>query len=390
MPLLAPSLLRLGEAQIRATRIGRGARNAAGDRAVTSWPATRSASAGRTGSCLRARAPPRARVPALPSRASWPAAAATIRARHALNVQSFTSSDIAERLSLSQQAVAGLRALRAGLRPTASTIGKLSLALAELGLDRAWRLGETAALPLHAGARQNGDPARRHDRLEDPLGELERSRRAWPNTMPGRRTRRTADARPRRWSPANWRSRAATPRAAECCFAARCDALQRGWARVRGLVALARARLAQRRPAAARRPARRAAAPRAGLGARRHGPPAGHLVVARAALAANGRDEDAWEALNQAHELLLDGVGNVHDEGLRRGYLNKVEVNREIVRAWLREARRAAAGSESGSPTWRSKQPHRTVQAPRRRRNAAQGLRGAPRCTNSWSRRWPS
>jgi signal transduction histidine kinase/CheY-like chemotaxis protein/tetratricopeptide (TPR) repeat protein len=56
------------------------------------------------------------------------------------------------------------------------------------------------------------------------------------------------------------------------------------------------------------------------------------------ALAANGRNAEAWAALQQAHTILLEAVRNVHDEGLRRSYLNKVQVNRDIVRAWLRES----------------------------------------------------
>jgi len=53
------------------------------------------------------------------------------------------------------------------------------------------------------------------------------------------------------------------------------------------------------------------------------------------ALAALGRDEQAWAALQQAYVFLLDGVRELRDEGLRRSYLNKVLGNRELVRAWL-------------------------------------------------------
>ena len=45
-------------------------------------------------------------------------------------------------------------------------------------------------------------------------------------------------------------------------------------------------------------------------------------------------------ALQRAHSILLQAMRNVHDEGLRRNYLNKLEVNRDIVRAWLRESAR--------------------------------------------------
>lgn len=58
------------------------------------------------------------------------------------------------------------------------------------------------------------------------------------------------------------------------------------------------------------------------------------------ALRANGRHADAWRAMRRAHAILLEGVRNVHDAGLRRCYLGKVAVNRAIVAAWLRESRR--------------------------------------------------
>src|SRR5262249_17939644 len=58
------------------------------------------------------------------------------------------------------------------------------------------------------------------------------------------------------------------------------------------------------------------------------------------ALDAGGRADDAWQALRQAHALMLESMRNVHDDGLRRSYLSKVATNRDIVRAWLRESRR--------------------------------------------------
>jgi GAF domain-containing protein len=52
-------------------------------------------------------------------------------------------------------------------------------------------------------------------------------------------------------------------------------------------------------------------------------------------LRANGKDEDAVEALERAYEFLLAGIENTRDVGLRRNYFNKVAVNREIIQAWL-------------------------------------------------------
>jgi signal transduction histidine kinase/CheY-like chemotaxis protein/tetratricopeptide (TPR) repeat protein len=62
------------------------------------------------------------------------------------------------------------------------------------------------------------------------------------------------------------------------------------------------------------------------------------------ALVANKRTKDAREALERAYGFLLDGISSLRDEGLRRNYLNKVRVNREIIAAWL------ADGAKPKSP----------------------------------------
>jgi hypothetical protein len=64
------------------------------------------------------------------------------------------------------------------------------------------------------------------------------------------------------------------------------------------------------------------------------------------ALAANGRADEAWAALQQAYALLLDGVKNVRDEGLRRSFLNKVPQNRAITLAWLKQAASRGLGDD--------------------------------------------
>ncbi|HTP47404.1 MAG TPA: GAF domain-containing protein, partial [Casimicrobiaceae bacterium] len=53
------------------------------------------------------------------------------------------------------------------------------------------------------------------------------------------------------------------------------------------------------------------------------------------ALAANNKGREAEQALERAYKLLLERVTNLRDDGLRRNYLNKVAVNREIISAWL-------------------------------------------------------
>jgi GAF domain-containing protein/tetratricopeptide (TPR) repeat protein len=52
------------------------------------------------------------------------------------------------------------------------------------------------------------------------------------------------------------------------------------------------------------------------------------------ALRANKKNMEADEALEMAYELLLKGIESLRDDGLRRNYLNKVRINREILQAW--------------------------------------------------------
>ncbi|MGE5465181.1 MAG: GAF domain-containing protein, partial [Syntrophothermus sp.] len=54
-------------------------------------------------------------------------------------------------------------------------------------------------------------------------------------------------------------------------------------------------------------------------------------------LQANGKTTEAREALKTAYDFLLHGIASIQDEGLRRNYLNKVFINREIVQAWVKE-----------------------------------------------------
>ncbi len=50
--------------------------------------------------------------------------------------------------------------------------------------------------------------------------------------------------------------------------------------------------------------------------------------------------EDAWQALDRARAMMLECIATLSDEGLRRNYFQRVEVNRQIVQEWLREADR--------------------------------------------------
>ena len=58
------------------------------------------------------------------------------------------------------------------------------------------------------------------------------------------------------------------------------------------------------------------------------------------ALRANGQRVEARAALAQAYRFVLEAVQGLSDEGLRRSLLNKREETREVVRAWLHDARK--------------------------------------------------
>ncbi len=47
-----------------------------------------------------------------------------------------------------------------------------------------------------------------------------------------------------------------------------------------------------------------------------------------------------------AYGFLLQGIAGLSDEGLRRNYLNKIQSNREIVDAWLADARKRRLSAE--------------------------------------------
>ena len=54
-------------------------------------------------------------------------------------------------------------------------------------------------------------------------------------------------------------------------------------------------------------------------------------------LRANKKTKEANEALEMAYGFLLKGIANMRDEGIRRNYLNKVAINREILQAWFKD-----------------------------------------------------
>src|SRR5437764_4540063 len=52
-------------------------------------------------------------------------------------------------------------------------------------------------------------------------------------------------------------------------------------------------------------------------------------------LSVSSKEKQAHEALARAYGFLVDRIAHLRDEGLRRNYLNKVRVHREIIAAWL-------------------------------------------------------
>ena len=273
---------------------------------------------------------------------------------NALNVLSFSSSDIAERLGLLQQAAQAFE--RAGqLFGRANVVGNLALAFAELGLWRhALRLGEQccdAARRMGAGlnqALQMGGNLSWHVALGDVAG----ARALWPaydalvTALDEPLTRSDREL---------WRSGLllaegdtghATRRLRAWLRTVRTD--NPGF-ELYALIPLAKALLRHGDAAAALRATTRGTALHRERGFARAGMGQSQDIWwwHSRALAATGRADDAWDALRQAHAILLSAVRNVRDEGLRRNYLNKIEVNRGIVVEWLAEsARRGVADDE--------------------------------------------
>jgi len=266
---------------------------------------------------------------------------------NALNVMAFSSRDIAERFALLQQAAQAFE--RSGYAFGATmVVGNLSVAYAEMGLYRlAFRLceqevqrigkfGAEVNMTLGLGSMLNWKVA---------VGDMAGARALWPRfdalveELDEPVTRAARDFCASELALGEGDAAAAVKRLRANLRAVRSDNPAH---ELYALVPLARALLAHGDPAGALRASSRAAR----LYRAQH--------FARAdfgrsqdiwwwhsrALAANRRRADAWVALQQAHALLLDAVRNVHDEGLRRSFLGKVEVNRDIVRAWLGESAR--------------------------------------------------
>ena len=264
---------------------------------------------------------------------------------NALNVLSFSSKDLAERIALLERTAqaydtSGFAFGRAMVK------ANLSIAWAELGLyGHAARLvEEVGSMVASMGGRGN-----RLIQLSGmlawklALGDVAGVRAAWPEYQ----SLRSAQDSP---TLSVMHLRLTSSLLLAEGDAAGAAAAVRGWLRsgkatqagfeLQVLVPLVDALLAQGDAAGALHASQRATRQHQAQGFARaqYGQSQDIWWAHTRALMANGRSDEAWAALQRAHGMVLGAVRNVHDEGLRRSYLNKVETNREIVRAWLREA----------------------------------------------------
>ena len=265
---------------------------------------------------------------------------------HALNVLTFTCKDIAERIDLLQRAAAayeGCGDLRGGI----IVVSNLAAAFAEMGLYRhARRLSDVSVDAMDQVGVSLGTTFLTGGVVlwMTEMGDLAAARALWPRydalvsehgDVIARRERTLCETTlalaEGRGADAESRVRSALRRP---------NRTQPGEERNLQLL-LTQALLQQGHVKAAVRAARRAADihRRQNYARTTHGHRQDIWWWLSRALAADGRAEEAWAALQRAHALMLESVRNVHDDGLRRSYLSKVATNRDIVRAWLHEAR---------------------------------------------------
>ncbi len=54
--------------------------------------------------------------------------------------------------------------------------------------------------------------------------------------------------------------------------------------------------------------------------------------------------DEIWDVLQRAREMMFDAIATLSDEGMRRNYLNKVRINRDLLAEWTRQATKRQAG----------------------------------------------
>jgi signal transduction histidine kinase/CheY-like chemotaxis protein len=69
-----------------------------------------------------------------------------------------------------------------------------------------------------------------------------------------------------------------------------------------------------------------------------------YLVLMQKQISKTGENnvvsDEAWQVLLEARRNMLESIGSLSDEGLRRNYLNKPPINRDILLEWARQADR--------------------------------------------------
>ena len=267
---------------------------------------------------------------------------------NALNILTFSSRRHRRAHEPAAAGDPGVRAIRPS-RARAAVLGNVALVLGDLGLYRhALRVG-TEALDLSRRIR---------DRVGVMMGlgltlnmEVRSGPRSTARALAGRSTRRWSTSPRCRASACCSTSTAAcspAPRAIRSARRASSSGAVQDAVRTNGnlefacLVALAESELAAGRIGPALQASERAAVRHRAQDFPRPDIVRGHDIwwVYARALSAHGRADEAWRALQQAHAQLLDAVRHLHDEGLRRNFLNKVPSNRAVLLAWLREAAR--------------------------------------------------
>nr|MCU0920903.1 GAF domain-containing protein [Burkholderiaceae bacterium] len=272
---------------------------------------------------------------------------------NALNVLSFSCTDIAERLQVLRRAAEAFE--RAGyLFGRMVVLGNLSLTFGELGLWRhACRLGaQCMAVAERMGARLNvalemGAVLK----WQVDLGDLPGARAGWPaydalvDSLNEPVTRSDRELFTAELDAAEGDTAGALKRLR--AFLRQVRAHNPGF-ELYVQIPLARVLLQRGDAAAAQRATQRGIGLLRERGFARTGFGQSQDIWwwHSRALLALGQEDEAWAALQQAHGLMLVAVRNLHDEGLRRSYLNKLQVNRALVPAWLAEAARRGVPDE--------------------------------------------
>ena len=350
--LEAMSLLRLAEAQFRVNASAPAAQNAKRASALFA-AAGQPANQGRALWALTAAVSNQGRAAAA-DKAAGEALALGRRSGdlygvgNALNMLTFNEPDIATRLRLLTQSLAAFEA--AGyLERQGVIINNLGVSYIHLGLSRrARRLLQKARDIYHRTSAQGGlhTNTRLLVEAELQMGHLEAARTYLDEAAAILATRK--DARYFGWELV-LRGRLAyldddaptalrhCQRAADVFRRAGLDAFE-----CNALAELARVHLAMRNAGVALVATRRAIEMHRahGLAAIQGMVPAMVWWEHSRALAANGDARAARQALATAYGQMRKGIAGLSDDGLRRNYLNKIPWNREIIGAWLDDARK--------------------------------------------------